>query len=766
VNNNIQFLDQSISSNPQPPLREWNFGDTATIIQSRLANPLHRYRRPGNYTITLRLIESSGCTTTVTRRISINRKPTPRFTVTLNNCSNDSILLADASLANGDIIRQWEYFYNNQRISTNRNVKVLFQENGLYRVTLRVTGESGCDTSFSEYVEVGRFGAGVSFNYDSTTTCFGDETRFNSRIDDIASPITSLVWNLDPGAVSNLANPTYIYPTPGDRRVTLTVTNQEGCQITRSKILNIQRRPEGTITLGALPCVGFPTDFNYTLSTIQGRVRTHEWIFGDGGSSISPNPVHVYSQTGTFPVSLRIVTNGGCVAVFSDTVTVNAAPKANFGYEVACAGRYTNFTDSSSANGLAGGITSYAWNFGNGDNSTSASPDSVMYTSPGIYNVRLTVIANGCANTMTKQLLIPDSPSPVISIREGCDGVPYRFTDSSKVNGVYDPTTVSTWLINGTQYFTRTVELLLLQGIPQDIILNSFNPAGCTGTLSTTVTPGPRPTAAFLIGDSTFLEPPYSVRLQNRSSNVTALKWYFGDGDSSTEVNPTHIYLQEGVYTIKLIAYKPGACSDTIERVLNVVINALPDLEVTRVFPVVSKGVLTVTAEVRNKGNVEVRNIQMNLQLNQDATLQEAITTSVKPGQTFSHTFKSKVLNISSKVVDIACVEAFIPGAKPDVNQNDNRLCGSSENRFAVLELTPNPVTDNMQVRYTIPASGNVKISVYDLLGKEVSVITSGNQSAGVHELSFNSKALRSGFYNLRIRFDNQNKYQRFFKNE
>jgi PKD repeat protein len=366
---------------------------------------------------------------------------------------------------------------------------------------------------------------------------------------------------------------------------------------------------------------------------------------------------------------------------------------------------------------------------------------------------------------MTKQVLIPDSPTPIISVFEGCDGVPYRFTDSSRVSGVFDPTTQSTWIINSQVLYGRTVEILLLQGLPQDVILDSFSPAGCAGTVSTTVTPGPRPTANFRILDSTFLQAPFSIRFQNRSSNVTAVKWLFGDGDSSTALNPTHIYNQEGVYTVTLIAFKPGGCSDTLNRVLNLVINAQPNVQVTQGFAVQNGNELNITAEILNKGNVALSTLQLNLGLNSDATLQEILNSTIRPGETISYTFKSKVLSNSSKTVDIACIEAIIPGSKPDVNLSDNRLCISATQRFAVLPLTPNPVDNEVKVRYVLPNSGNVKITVIDVLGKEVAVITEGNQNAGVMEVNFNAKSLRSGYYNLRVRFENQNKFQRFFKN-
>lgn len=79
-----------------------------------------------------------------------------------------------------------------------------------------------------------------------------------------------------------------------------------------------------------------------------------------------------------------------------------------------------------------------------------------------------------------------------------------------------------------------------------------------------------QPTAAFayvpvqpFMGDT--------VIFQNLSTNAISYKWHFGDGtDSSTAINPEHIFVNAGIYQVKLIAYN-GSLSDTI--IINVKIN-------------------------------------------------------------------------------------------------------------------------------------------------------------------------------------------------
>lgn len=57
------------------------------------------------------------------------------------------------------------------------------------------------------------------------------------------------------------------------------------------------------------------------------------------------------------------------------------------------------------------------------------------------------------------------------------------------------------------------------------------------------------------------------VQFNNLSQNAITYLWDFGDGATSTQVNPTHVYTREGVYTVTLIAYDLNlGCPDTTSR--------------------------------------------------------------------------------------------------------------------------------------------------------------------------------------------------------
>ncbi len=71
--------------------------------------------------------------------------------------------------------------------------------------------------------------------------------------------------------------------------------------------------------------------------------------------------------------------------------------------------------------------------------------------------------------------------------------------------------------------------------------------------------------------------------------------------------------------------------------------------------------------------------------------------------------------------------------------------------KFTLYQNYPNPFNPTTVVRYYIPQSGPVSLKVYDILGKEVANLVTGNQLFGMHEVSFNGNNLASGTYVCRL---------------
>lgn len=83
-------------------------------------------------------------------------------------------------------------------------------------------------------------------------------------------------------------------------------------------------------------------------------------------------------------------------------------------------------------------------------------------------------------------------------------------------------------------------------------------------------------------------------------------------------------------------------------------------------------------------------------------------------------------------------------GINAPVGVNDSAV---EPNTFALEQNFPNPFNPTTTITYHLPISAEVKLSVYNTLGKEVTVLVAENQSAGTHRVMFDASAFASGFY-------------------
>jgi len=70
---------------------------------------------------------------------------------------------------------------------------------------------------------------------------------------------------------------------------------------------------------------------------------------------------------------------------------------------------------------------------------------------------------------------------------------------------------------------------------------------------------------------------------------------------------------------------------------------------------------------------------------------------------------------------------------------------------FLLEQNYPNPFNPSTTIKYALPKSSMVRLSVYDLLGREVTVLVNERREAGVHEARFDASGLASGVYLYRL---------------
>jgi gliding motility-associated-like protein len=320
-------------------------------------------------------------------------------------------------------------------------------------------------------------------------------------------------------------------------------------------------------TVGCVPLI-----VNFTDAS-TGVIASYYWEFGNTNTSTQKNPSALYTVPGSYAVKLFVTSSTGQKDSLVKTVavTVYANPIAAFSAnpKALCENEKVVFKDISTP--TSNPIVSWAWNFGDGSQSAQANPENT-YTTAGTYAVSLTVVDDkGCKNSINQTNFITVGTTPKIAftsdVRGGCT-VPQtiNFTDKTAQQG--GKTFTYLWSFGDGQTSTQQSpsHSYTKQG-SFDVTLTVKDNAGCSNSFTAYnfISIG-KTVANFDAAEKTGCVP-FGVNFINNSQNIAgnaSFKWSFGNGDVSTQKNPSYTYNTPGTYDVTLEITSPGGCNDKI----------------------------------------------------------------------------------------------------------------------------------------------------------------------------------------------------------
>jgi len=77
---------------------------------------------------------------------------------------------------------------------------------------------------------------------------------------------------------------------------------------------------------------------------------------------------------------------------------------------------------------------------------------------------------------------------------------------------------------------------------------------------------------------------------------------------------------------------------------------------------------------------------------------------------------------------------------------------------YQLFQNYPNPFNPSPSIKYSVPAQSKIKISLYDIIGNEVSTLFEGIQQSGVYNIDLTADNLPSGVYFVSMTAENFNK--------
>lgn len=270
--------------------------------------------------------------------------------------------------------------------------------------------------------------ASVVFNSDKTKGCVPVTINFS----DNTPNAVRWEWEFGNGNKSTLKNPSAIYSLVGVYSVKLTVWFANGSSSTSTKTNYIQafKNPQVQMAVSSkVVCVGKSITFSSNSIEGDAPITNWRWDLGDGSIVSGKTTNKVYTDDGTYNISLVITDGNGCSdqKLTNQMVKVNPLPVADIGSikNKACQPPLTiAFNNRSSGTGLT-----YNWNFGNGNNSTATNP-SVTYDKLGTFTITLTVTSDqGCTHSTQQKVSInPIKADFSASTTRACVGEKVLFT--------------------------------------------------------------------------------------------------------------------------------------------------------------------------------------------------------------------------------------------------------------------------------------------------------------------------------------------------
>ncbi len=343
---------------------------------------------------------------------------------------------------------------------------------------------------------------------------------------------------------------------------------------------------------GVVDTIGcVPLTINFTDTLAKGKM--YIWDYGDISSpkkdtTFAPNNTtnHTYNTVGTYTLTLVSIDSATCN--IADTAYINVkvgnnivVPNFSFTKLDSCASlryRFDNLTTAALPNYTN---QTFIWDFGDGSPRIRAGFVSQIHTFPSIgqYNIHLivddSVFCNSPDSTQKMLRINPNVKAIFNTSTRGC--VPYTPGFKNNSLGGTD------WIWEfGDGTFSTDFEPVYIYTIvgSYDVRLIAIDTTTCNKVDTSayfTITVYPIPKANFIWSPNPSVENT-KTSFTNISVGGTRYLWNFGDGETSSEVNPIHQFNTTDTFNVVLIAFNDADCADTFRADIPIIIRPLLDV--------------------------------------------------------------------------------------------------------------------------------------------------------------------------------------------
>ncbi|MBN2698732.1 MAG: PKD domain-containing protein [Bacteroidales bacterium] len=544
----------------------WDFGDGTDTVTTDINPVIHQFENSdflnnGRFQVTLTAESYAGCTDQITRTVELYPAIEAAFDASaVEGCHPMEVEFTN--LSNGAYTYSWDF--GDGASSSDKNPDYTFtnytDDPVTREVHLTATSRYNCVSEAMVAITIhpkpkARFEtdriincppfditiSNTSLNADHYAWIFGDgdelATRSNEQVhhlydnntDNIVTYGLKLIASSDFGCTDSIMQNVHVYPYP----VADFTANTEGCS---------------------------PLTVYFTNASIRGD--SYEWDFGDGTGMSTTDPANIYinntDHDEVYYVSLTTTSQYGCVDIKHDTVFVYPQPIAEF--IVSPTHQMFPSTTVSLENQTSPGPYTYHWNMGDGNVINQQNPLPHRYAEWGDYEINLVVSSEHCYDSASHSVRIfPAAPVAAFdTIYAGCEPLNVQFANYSVYGEQY------LWDFDDGHTSTEFEPEHTFEKHGYYNVKLTVEGAGGRDYAYRQVEVYRNPVVDFRVAPILVMLPDQEVQLFNLTEHGQTYLWNFGDGNTSTEESPSHLYSEVGIYDIMLEVWTENMCTGSL----------------------------------------------------------------------------------------------------------------------------------------------------------------------------------------------------------
>lgn len=665
-------------------------------------------------------------------------------------CQGDEIALAQGHNPNNTYL--WSTGSTNQSIIPNTPGKYW----------LNATNINSCFATDSINITFHGYKPTIIFSTDSV--CFGSASTLTDLSTATTPDIISSVQWIVYGDTLLGSHQNYTFSQPGNHNFNLTVQTQAGCKA--SSTGNVFVVPNPIAKFGPLNgCTDKNLQFsNFSLSNFGG-ISSWEWTkydLNNNVSQVSPltHPTFTFDSAGVYNVRLIATTTYNCRDTITQKINIRKTPDIDFSWSTSCVGLPVLFTEQTKLEPWES-IIERKWWLGDGSISQSINPTNT-YDTAGYFNVSLyNKSISGCSDTITKQIKVGAIPNVDFTYGVSCVNSFIQFTDQTLIPN----DTIYNWLWTFNNNEIKQVQnpqVHFSNTGTYNVELEVTSVNFCKASKTSTFTVNLAPTANFSIYPE-YGSAPLEVSFQNLSIGANQSFWNFGDGNTSTLTNPTHIFTNSQIFETVLITTNDHLCTDTIMKNIYV-IPSYYDVSIEKVNMLDENEMLRISVDVKNLGTRKIRNLKFRVTIDNNIPFYEYWSGELNVGESMVYSFNLLINPKTITDANLICVMVEPNENVEDENEQNNSSCAALKNEFMIHSIAPNPAKDILNVRFLLANDSYVNISILSTSGKTLFNQNDVVGLRGLNNVSLNISNINQGVYILKISNDKDSAVKYFVK--